>query len=319
MTSHRLDPAPGTTRDVFSRDHAPVLTVDPGDTVTVGSLDASGHLARQTFPGEDQPKLIPGARGHCLTGPIGVRGARPGDMLALRLVSLRPGDWGWTAAGPRDTPVTRRLGLTEGPPSWLLWELDVAAGRGRTAEGFSRPLAPFLGVLGVAPAEAGEHSTVPPRAACGGNIDCRELVAGSTLYLPVAVPGALLYLGDGHAAQGDGEVGGTAIECPMTTEVVIGLAAGRPVRSIHAEAPSGRVTFGFDVDLNVAMGDALDAMVCWLQGLTGLDRATALALASTCVDLRVTQVANRTWGVHAVLPAGVMNGPGLALAGRVWP
>jgi acetamidase/formamidase len=309
MTSHRLDPAPGTTRDVFSRDHAPVLTVDPGDTVTVGSLDASGHLARQRFPGEVQPKLIPGGRGHCLTGPIEVRGAQPGDMLALRLVSLRTGDWGWTAAGGRDSPVDRRLGLAGSPPSWLLWELDSSAGRGRTAEGFSRPLAPFLGVMGVAPAEAGEHSTIPPRASAGGNIDCRELVAGTTLYLPVAVPGALLYLGDGHAAQGDGEVGGTAIECPMTTELVVDLAPGRPLGSIHAEAPGGRVTFGFEADLNVAMGDALDAMVSWLQVLTGLDKAAALALASTCVDLRVTQVANRTWGVHAVLPTGVLDLP----------
>jgi acetamidase/formamidase len=285
--------------------------VDPGDTVTVGSLDASGHLARQRFPGEVQPKLIPGARGHCLTGPIEVRGAQPGDMLALRLVSLRTGDWGWTAAGGRDSPVDRRLGLAGASPSWLLWELDSSAGRGRTAEGFSRPLAPFLGVMGVAPAEAGEHSTIPPRASAGGNIDCRELVAGTTLFLPVAVPGALLYLGDGHAAQGDGEVGGTAIECPMTTELVVGLARGRPVGSIHAEAPGGRVTFGFEADLNVAMGDALDAMVRWLEVLTGLDKAAALALASTCVDLRVTQVANRTWGVHAVLPAGVAQGPGL--------
>jgi acetamidase/formamidase len=282
--------------------------VDPGDTVTVGSLDASGHLARPRFPGEDQPKLIPGRRGHCLTGPIEVRGAQPGDMLALRLMSLRTGDWGWTAAGGRDSPVGRRLGLADSAPSWLLWELS--AGVGRTAEGFSRPLAPFLGVMGVAPAEAGEHSTIPPRALAGGNIDCRELVAGATLYLPVAVPGALLYLGDGHAAQGDGEVGGTAIECPMTTSLIIGLARGRPVGSIHAEAPGGRVTFGFEADLNVAMGDALDAMVSWLEVLTGLDKGAALALASTCVDLRITQVANRTWGVHAVLPAGVLGLPG---------
>ena len=307
MTSHRLDPAPETTRDVFCRDHPPVLTVDPGDTVTVRSLDASGFLERQTVPGEDRPRLIPRARGHCLTGPIEVRGAQPGDMLALRLVSLRPGDWGWTVSGGRDTPVTRRLGVADVAPSWLLWELDPDTGQGRTAEGFTRPLAPFLGVMGVAPAEPGEHSTIPPRAACGGNIDCRELVAGTTLFLSVTVPGARLYLGDGHAAQGDGEVGGTAIECPMTTEVVVSLAPGRPLGSVHAEAPGGRVTFGFDADLNVAMGDALDAMVSWLQVLAGLGRAAALALASTCVDLRITQVANQTWGVHAVLPTGVLS------------
>jgi acetamidase/formamidase len=307
MTTHRLDPEPGTTADVFSRAHAPVLTIDPGDTVTVRSLDASGYLARQASPGEVQPRMFPNARGHCLTGPIAVRGAQPGDLLALRLVALRPDDWGWTVAAARDTPVTRRLGLAGGPPAWLLWELDADAGKGTADRGFVRALAPFLGVMGVAPAEAGEHSTIPPRAAAGGNIDCRELVAGSTLFLPVSVPGALLYLGDGHAAQGDGEVGGTAIECPMTTEAVVDLAAGRPLASIHAETPAGRITFGFDADLNVAMGDALDAMVRWMQVIFSLDKATALALASTCVDLRVTQVANETWGVHALLPDGVIG------------
>jgi len=306
MTTHRLDPAAETTADVFCRDHPPVLTIDPGDTVVVRSLDASGYLARQTAPGQVQPELIPDARGHCLTGPIAVRGARPGDMLALRLVALRPDDWGWTVAAALDTPVTRRLGLAGGPPSWLLWELDPDAGQGTADRGFTRALAPFLGVMGLAPPEPGEHSTIPPRAVGGGNIDCKELVAGSTLFLPVAVPGALLYLGDGHAAQGDGEVGGTAIETAMTTEAVVDLVTGRPLAVIHAQTPAGRITFGFDADLNVAMGDALDAMTDWMMLLFELDKAAALALASTCVDLRITQVANQTWGVHAVLPDGVI-------------
>ncbi|HEX6525823.1 MAG TPA: acetamidase/formamidase family protein [Streptosporangiaceae bacterium] len=306
MTTYELDPVAGTTRDVFCRDHPAVLTVDPGDTVLVRSLDASGHLAPQRFPGQDQPKMFSEGRGHCLTGPIEVRGAQPGSMLALRLRALRPGDWGWTVAAARDTPVTRRLGLADGPPSWLLWDLDPDAGTGTADTGFTRSLAPFLGVMGVAPAEPGEHSTIPPRAGSGGNIDCRELVAGATLYLPVAVPGALLYLGDGHAAQGDGEVGGTAIECPMTTEAVIDLALDRPLDTIHAEAPAGRITFGFDSDLNGAMGDALDAMITWMELLSGLGRASVLALASTSVDLRITQVANQVWGVHAVLPPGML-------------
>jgi acetamidase/formamidase len=306
VTTHRLDPTPDTTADVFSRDHAPVLSIDPGDTVVARSLDASGYLARQRVPGEKQPLMYPAQRGHCLTGPVLVRGAQPGDLLALRLVALRPDSWGWTAAAARDSPVTRRLGLSGGPPAWLLWEIDAGAGTGTCQTGFSRGLAPFLGVMGTAPAEPGEHSTIPPRAACGGNIDCRELVAGTTLYLPVTVPGALLYLGDGHAAQGDGEVAGTAIECGMTTEVVIGLATGRPLRSVHAETPAGRVTFGFDADLNAAMGDALDAMVCWLQVLLELGKGEALALASSCVDLRITQVANQTWGVHALLPTEML-------------
>jgi acetamidase/formamidase len=307
VTTHRVDPTRATTADVLSRDHAPVLSIDPGDTVVVRSLDASGYLSRQTFPGEKQPTMFPAQRGHCLTGPILVRRAQPGDVLAVRLVSLRPDPWGWTVAAALDTPVTRRLGLAEGPPSWLLWELDVDAGQATCDIGLARSLAPFLGVIGMPPDEPGEHSTIPPRAAGGGNIDCRELVAGATLYLPVTVPGALIYLGDGHAAQGDGEVAGTAIECPMTTEVVIDLVTDRPLRSIHAETPAGRITFGFGVDLNAAMGDALDEMVCWLQALLGLGKGKALALASSCVDLRITQVANRTWGVHAILPDGILG------------
>jgi acetamidase/formamidase len=166
-------------------------------------------------------------------------------------------------------------------------------------------------VIGMPPVARGEHSTNPPRAEGGGNIDCRELVAGSTLYLPVTVPGALLHLGDGHAAQGDGEVGGTAIECPMTTEVVLDVITAPAAPGIHAVTPGGRITFGFHEDLNEAMAEALDAMLVWMQALLALDgddaKATALAVASAAVDLRVTQVANDTWGVHAVLPHGAIG------------
>ena len=310
MTEHQLEPAPETTADVFSRDRPPVLTVDPGDSIVVRSLDASGHLARQQSPGQDTPRMFTEHRGHCLTGPVAVRGAAPGDVLAVRLVSLQPDDWGWTVAAARDTPLTRRLGLHDGPPSWLLWDIDVAAGTATSNYGHTVTIAPFLGVTGVAWDEAGEHSTIPPRAVGGGNIDCRELVAGSTLYLPVTVPGALLSLGDGHAAQGDGEVAGTAIECGMTTRVQLSLTAGQPVPGMHAITPAGRITFGFSPDLNEAMGDALDAMLTWMQGLYGLDKAAALAAASPVLDLRVTQVANQAWGVHAVLPHDALRAAG---------
>lgn len=310
MALHEVQPTPENTVNVFSAAHSPVLTMDPGDTVVVRTLDAAGYLVRHRFPGDaEQPKMFSGEfRGHCLNQPIAVRGAAPGDMLGVRLVSLTPGDWGWTVApAVPNSPVVRRLGLTGAEPAWLLWEIDVSAGTATANGKYTRPLAPFLGVTGVAPAQPGEHSTVPPRPEAGGNIDCKELVAGSTLYLPVNVPGALLYLGDGHGAQGDGEACGTAIECPMTTELVVDLASDRPLRSVHAETPAGRITFGFSADLNEAMGDALDAMVTWLAELCGTSRAEALAVASNCVDLRVTQVANVTWGVHALLPAGLLS------------
>ena len=271
------------------------------NTVIVTSLDASGYLERQTSPGESRPQLFPEPRGHALTGPIRIEGAEVGDMLALHLVDLTPGEWGWTVAGGRETHVTTRLGVADVEASWLLWELDGTLGRATESRGFACRMAPFLGVMGLAPAEDGEHSTIPPRATVGGNIDCRELVAGSTLYLPVAVPGALLYLGDGHAAQGDGEVGGTAIECPMRTTATVDLVRDRPLTVLHAETPHARITFGLSADLNEATAQALEAMITWMAGLYDLDRATALALASPTVDLRVTQIANDIWGVHAVL------------------
>ena len=308
MAKYRLEPTPDTVADVFNRDRPPVLTVSPGDTVVVRSLDASGHLARQQSPGDrQQPTMFSAARGHCLTGPIAVRGARPGMVLSVHFISLRPDNWGWTVAGARSNRLTRRLGVVEGQPSWLLWDLDIEQGIGTSNLGYAVALAPFLGVVGLPPEESGEHSTNPPRAKGGGNIDCRELRAGSTLYLPVTVPDALLYVGDGHAAQGDGEVAGTAIECAMTTEITVNLVSDPPVAGIHAVTPTAKITFGFGTDLNEAMGDALDAMLTWMQSLYDLDRTAVLALASPAVNLRITQVANDAWGVHAVLPDGALS------------
>ncbi|HEX4702901.1 MAG TPA: acetamidase/formamidase family protein [Pseudonocardiaceae bacterium] len=305
MAEHRLDPLLDTVTDVFSRDRKPVLTVDPGDTLVVRSLDAAGHLARQPAPGAQAPMMFSDRRGHCLAGPIAVRGAEPGMTLAVRLVSLRPDDWGFTVAAARDNDLNRRLGVVPGEPTWLLWDIDPDAGMATNNLGLTVRLAPFLGVIGLPPDEPGEHSTVPPRP-CGGNIDCRELVAGSTLYLPVTVPDALLCVGDGHGAQGDGEVSGTAVECGMTTTMVIDVVSEPAIPTAHAMTPAGRITFGFDADLDEAMVQALDAMLGWLQDLYTVDRTTALALASPVVDLRVTQVANQVWGVHAVLPDGAL-------------
>ena len=310
MALYRVEPTPHDTVDVFSAAHEPARTIASGDTIMVRTLDAAGYLKRQEFPGDiSQPKMFGGdLRGHCLNRPVAVRGAVPGDMLRVEIVALTPDPWGWTSSpGAAGSPVPARLGLAEADRAWLLWEIDAEAGTATANGKYTRSLAPFLGVTGVAPAGAGERSTIPPRTEAGGNIDCKELVAGSVLYLPVNVDGALLYLGDGHGAQGDGESCGTAIECGMTTEAVVSIAHERPLRCVHAETPAGLVTFGFSADLNEAMGDALDAMVTWMAELYGTSRAEALALASTCVDLRVTQVVNITWGVHALLPAGLLT------------
>ncbi|HKC18078.1 MAG TPA: acetamidase/formamidase family protein, partial [Candidatus Dormibacteraeota bacterium] len=158
-----------------------------------------------------------------------------------------------------------------------------------------------LGVIGLAPNEPGVHSTSPPRST-GGNIDCRELVAGSRLILPVAVEGGLLSFGDGHAAQGDGEVAGTAIECDMDpVELKVELWKGTRLSNPQAQTPAGFITFGFSADLREATLVAVEAMIDHLVADLGVDRAEATALASVAVDLRVTQVVNQTLGVHAVL------------------
>jgi acetamidase/formamidase len=228
-------------------------------------------------------------------------------VLAVHFVSLLPDDWGLTGAGVADTPLNRRLGFDGSNGTRLLWDLDVEAGVGTNQLGLSTALKPFLGVVAMTPSEPGEHSTVPPRTLGAGNIDCRELVAGSTLYIPVTVPGALLSVGDGHAAQGDGEVSGTAIEAGMTTEMVLDIEPDPALSTVHAITPVGRITFGFNADLNEATVDALDAMLTWMQKLYSITKAEALGMASTTVSLRVTQIANDTWGVHALLPDGAIT------------
>ena len=168
-------------------------------------------------------------------------------------------------------------------------------------------LRPFMGVLGMPPAEAGWHRTAPPRP-CGGNLDCKELIAGSTLYLPIAVPLGLFSVGDGHAAQGDGEVSGTAIECPMErVRLTFDLLPDLRLTTPRAETPAGWLTLGMATDLHEAAMIALDAMVDLLGERLGLVRREALALASVAVDLHVTQLVNGgVLGVHALLPHGAI-------------
>ncbi|MCU1614361.1 MAG: Acetamidase/Formamidase [Frankiales bacterium] len=309
MTIPVLEPHAGTLHGWFDRDLPPVLTVDPGTTVRFRTLD-SGWSAGPHTGGERRrvAEHAPGM-GHALTGPIRVRGARPGMVLAVRADDVVPGTWGTTYAGARPTAWNARLGIATAAVH--SWEIDVPAGIARNQYGHSVALRPFLGVMGMPPAEPGRHSTVPPRWH-GGNLDCRELVAGSTLYLPIPVDGALFSVGDGHAAQGDGEVGGTAIECPMErVDLTLGLLphvfGDRTLTTPVARTPAGWVTMGLGDDLDEAAADAMDAMLDVLGALHGVGRADALALAGVVADLRITQVANQTFGVHAVLPPGAVR------------
>jgi acetamidase/formamidase len=279
MAVHELPLEPATLHGHFSRDLAPVLSIAAGDSVRFATPNAgwfveSGEQLQAPSPDLDT--------GHALAGPIEVRGARAGSTLMVRIDDVRPGSWGVT--------------YTE-PPHLVRWDLDGATGRGA---GRTVRLAPFLGVLGMPPPEPGVHSTVPPRR-FGGNIDCKELVRGSTLFLPISADGALFSAGDGHAAQGDGEVSGTAIECPVQAQVTLDvrddLVAGWPL----ARVEGAWLTFGFDENLGVAARIAVDGMLDLMEREHALSRADALALASVVVDLRVTQIVNQSLGVHAVL------------------
>jgi acetamidase/formamidase len=292
-----------------------VLTIDSGDRVRYRLLDAGWNLAPPE-PGGDHPPKFAGRvpeldAGHALCGPVAIRGAEPGMTLEVEIGALRTGAWGWTFAAGWETPLNRRLGVADGEMALLRWGLDPDRGVGRDQHGREVRLRPFLGVIGMPPAEPGRHPTSPPRRT-GGNIDCKELVAGSRLFLPIEVAGGLVSVGDGHALQGDGEVSGMAIECPMevaelTFRLHPGLAIARPrAETPHPEGPR-TLTFGFDEDLDEAMAQALEGMLDLLEERHGLERREALALASVVVDLRITQVVNGVRGVHAVLPSGVLG------------
>lgn len=311
MTLYTMEPVRETLHGTFSRDYPAVLEIAPGDTVRYRTIDSGWGLESPAADGAPlrtfSPRDKERDRGYALCGPVAIRGARPGMVLGVRIDGVVPGEYGLTYAGGWDTVVNRRLGMVDVPGHCLRWTLDAAAMTGRNHHGHIITLRPFMGVMGLPPDEPGLHSTAPPRF-CGGNIDCKDLVAGSTLYLPIAVVGALFSVGDGHAAQGDGEVSGMAIECPMERlELTFTLHDDRQLSMPQADTPAGLLTFGFHSRLDEAMFVALEAMLALLSARYNLSRQEALALASAVVDLRITQIVNGIYGAHAVLPHGVLR------------
>jgi acetamidase/formamidase len=267
---------PAEPRGFFSCDYEPVVAVERGGTVTFQTFGAFWAWEMGEHPEG------PEGAGHAMYGPIEVRGARAGQTLAIRIDEVEPRDWGRTWAGGPEPFNWSRDG------EW--WRLG-----GRRVR-----VAPFLGVIGMPPPEPGKHSTTPPRR-WGGNIDCKELVAGTTLYLPIPVDGALLMAGDGHGAQGDGEVSGTAIECALERVTLTLDVEERELRFPIARIDGAWLALGFDEDLDAAGDKALETMLDLLERELGASRREALALASVAVDLRITQVVNEVKGVHAVL------------------
>lgn len=310
---HTLKPERSTLHGPFDRSLPPVLTVESGDIVHASTLDAGWSVGPKKEPGGPRVKFpefdAEKDRGHSLLGPVEVRGAEPGDTLEIKLNEIVPGPYGWTSGGGFPSYQNEKMGIADPPQKELDFKIDCEKMTASSQFGDFRyeiPIRPFLGLIGMPPNEPGKHSTTPPRY-CGGNIDCKELVAGSTLYLPVAVEGALLSFGDGHAVQGDGEVAGPALECPMAhVSMTLTVRKDMKLSMPRAKTPAGWVTFGFNEDLNEAMWTALGQMVDFMTELYEIPRKEAYALASLTVDLHISQIVNTVKGVHAILPYGAI-------------
>ena len=292
---------------------APALEIDSGEVVELHARDASDEQIREHSSAHDVAS-IDFSHMNPVSGPVFVKDARPGDVLAVELLELRPGRWGWTALIPG-------FGLLaeEFTDPWLrISQIDAERGLVHFSEQVTLPLRPFPGTIGVAPAAPGPHPILPPTRA-GGNLDTKHLTAGSTLYLPVGVQGGLLSLGDTHAAQGDGEVCGTAIESAMDVAVRVSvrrdISIEAPQFQIPLRAPDPATAYhvctGVGPDLLEAARDAVRATIAHLGARRGIEREEAYALASVACDLRIHELVDApNWVVGAFLPEAIFEQPG---------
>jgi acetamidase/formamidase len=300
---------------VWDNSIEPVLEVDSGEVVAFTVRDASDEQIRADSTSEDVAKLD-FDHVNPISGPVYVRGAQPGDVLAIEILEFRPRDWGWTALIPG-------FGLLadEFPEPWLrISRVEVEQGRVIFAEGIELPYEPFPGTIGVAPAEPGPHSIVPP-SRWGGNMDTKHLRAGTTLYLPVGVEGALFSVGDTHSAQGDGEVCGTAIETAMELSLRLSVRRDFRIDAPQYRVPPGALPQSEGTGYHVSTGVAPNLMeatkaAVWatmehLGDSHGLSREEAYALCSVAVDLRIHEVVDApNWVVGAFLPEDIFTGGG---------
>jgi acetamidase/formamidase len=316
--THRLEATPATVvYGYYWAEAAPVLHVDSGDIIDVDTLltNTPEGLAKAGLPPERiQASLkaivseVTGERrgpgGHILTGPVFVEGAEPGDVLEVRVLSIElPIDYGYNGC-KGVLPENCEPGL----PARII-PLDRTHMTADFAPGIVIPLRPFFGSMGVAPApEAGRVSSNPP-GRHAGNLDNRELVAGSTLYIPVFTRGALFEVGDGHVAQGDGEVDQTAIETSLRARLQ--LTVRKDMRKLtwpRAETPTDYISMATDPDLMVATRTAIQEMVDFLAGERGLTRHEAYQLVSIAGNVAITQLVDKpNVGVHVKLPKAIFH------------
>jgi len=308
-TTHHLD------RDTVHREWnnalSPRLTIDPGDTVVFDTRDAADGYYSPSSTHADVLGRGP-FRGHPLTGPVSVRGAQRGHVLTVEILDVKPAaPFGWTAIRPGRGLMPE---AEFSKPHLTIWDLSDGT-HARMSGNVAVPLSPFPGVMGVALDEPGSHSTMPPRKN-GGNMDVKHLVAGTTLFLPVWVDGALFSVGDAHAAQGDGEVCVTAVEMMGRVTLRFGLAKGRELKEPQfrtrgpflAAADRGPcfVTTAAGPDLFAGAQQAIRYMIEHLVEERGLSREEAYVLCSVAVDLKISEIVDApNWIVSAFLPESV--------------
>jgi acetamidase/formamidase len=299
----------------------PIAIVKAGDEVTIDTVSHEGLLSDQGDPvgffarfGVPKEQVLAdavavytqvqhsGLGGHIVSSPVYVEGAEPGDVLAVRVLEATPR----TPYGV-NTMRMNRGGL---PDEFTLNRsivipFDMERGVAKFAPRIEVPLRPFFGIMATGPARSlGKISSGPP-GPFGGNIDLKDLTVGSTLYLPVHVPGALFMCGDGHAAQGDGEVDLTAIETSLTGTFRLDLIKGKALRWPRAETATHWITLGLHENLDEAMKMAIRETIDFLAVEKGLSREDAYALASIAVDFEVTQVVDGVKGIHGMIPKAI--------------
>ena len=302
----------------FDQSEPPRARIRPGDTVVMETMMASMNQVLPGVPVDEITRLRkahPGRGPHTITGPIFVEGAMPGDALRIRINRIVPRSYGANWNLPGD------LKLGQFPdafpePQVKYFYFDLARGVTEFLSGIEIPVRPFPGILGVARAESGRFSTVPP-GPFGGNLDIREMVAGTTLTLPVFVDGALLWSGDSHAAQGNGEINLTAIETAfselnLTVELVKGARLAWP----RLETPTHWITVGYDRDLNRALDLLEEETVKFLVETQGMDATAARRHMAMFGDCRVAEVVNQVKGLYCMLPKRPRARPGIRPVGE---
>jgi acetamidase/formamidase len=311
VAEHRLDASPETVHwGYFDAGLAPQTTIDSGDTITISTVSGGPEVMPQApFVIPDALSAIQAAQkpklpGHICTGPVSIRGAKAGQVLEVRIKAIDLHyDWGFTYVAPLKGALPDDF--DEMHLMHIL--LDRERMTGRLPWGLELPLKPFFGVMAVAPPAAwGALSTLPPRRN-GGNLDNKELVAGTTLYLPIHVDGALFSVGDGHGVQGDGEVCVTAIETGLIGTFELHLREDMRLTWPMAETPTHIMTMAFDPDLDQCVVIALRDMIDLIVARTGISKPEAYALCSLAADLRITQVVNGNKGVHVMLDKGLLQ------------